>query len=449
MTAGININDFMTRFHALERDLALFDDAVDGELWWDSVRFGVCLFMYDCLTGLTYSSAHRPAGRSRALGQLRRTLQRRALLADAALRRRDLLVVRAPRSLVGGVRRDVVLDPMVELFPERARIIDTAPRRYHLPEGEAETPGKTPPILEDVVAALFATFAIDPVHAAHLVAHIRALRARYESDVVGYHHLFDRARPHAVLMVQNGIEKALFHVANVRGVPIAEAQHGLIGFGHPNYSYARDIDYGRQTTLPTLFLTFSDFWSRAGHFPAARHEAIGTDHFAGGVASSRAGLGEVMVIAADIYHDELLALTLDLARRLPDRRLIYKLHPNQASHEPAIRAAFADRSNVAIGPASSPAARMMDDVTHVVAIQSTVVYEALQSGRRAVIVPRHDYQLHADLFDLPTVSTSADEADMAAALEIPTGVDPAPVFFERFDPARARAVLASLLEGRA
>lgn len=449
MTTGISINDFMTRFHTLERDLGLFNDAIDGELWWDSVRYEVCYFLYDCLTALNNSSAHRPPGQSRALGRLRRTLQRQALLADAALRHRDLLVVRSPRSLIAGVRRDIVLDPMIELFPERARIINTVPRRYHLPEVRVGTPGKTPATLEDIVLTLFAAFAINPIHAVRLIAHVGTLRARYASEVAAYHRLFDRAQPRGVLMVQNGIEKALFHVANVRGIPIAEAQHGLIGFGHPNYSYARDIDYGRQTTLPTLFLTFSDFWSHAGYFPAARHASVGTNHFAIDAAPTGAGLGDVMVIAADIYHDELLALTRGLASRLSDRRFLYKLHPNQAAQEPAIRAAFADLANVAVGAAGSPAACMMDNVTHVVAIQSTVIHEALQSGRRAVIVPRHNYQLHADLFDLPTVSTPADEVGIVAALEIPAGVDPAPVFFERFDPVHARAILTPLLEGRA
>ncbi|MFV0624705.1 hypothetical protein ACBY01_11960, partial [Sphingomonas sp. ac-8] len=62
--AVININEFMGRFHELERDFALFSDAVDGDLWWDSIRFEVCYCLYDCLTGATYSQALRPGGRS-------------------------------------------------------------------------------------------------------------------------------------------------------------------------------------------------------------------------------------------------------------------------------------------------------------------------------------------------------------------------------------------------
>ena len=443
--AGININEFMARFHAFERDLALFDDRADGELWWDSVRFEVCYFLYDCLTGLTYSSAHRPAGRSRALGRARRTAQRWALLTDATLRHRDLLVIRAARSVAAGMRHDVVVDPIIALVAERSRVIDTLPRRYHLPDGGTQAVGTVPAGLNAIAAALLSAYAIDPYQSAALVAHICQLRADYAGAVRGYHRLFDRARPKGVLMVQNGIEKALFHVANARGIPTAEAQHGLIGFAHPNYSYPRDVDYSQQTAMPSLFLTFSEFWSQAGYYPATRHAVIGTDHFGAGIGPVGTGRGTVMVIAADIYNDELLALTRDLAAHLPGRRIVYKLHPNQEAQEAGIRAVLADLPNVQVGTAGTPAVRLMDDVTHLVAIQSTVVYEALQSGRRIVIVPRHDYHLHSDLFGLPAVSLASDGATMAAALDIPADGSPGPTFFERFDPERARAVLISLI----
>lgn len=443
--ANLNINEFMARFHLLERDLALFDNKVDGELWWDSVRCEVCNFLYDCLTGLTYSSAHRPAARSRALGRARRTAQRWALFADATLRHRDLLVIRAPRSVVDGVRHDIVLDPITSLVAERSRVINTLPRRYHLPDGGAFSAGTVPAGLDAIAAELISAYAIDPHQCAALVAHIYRLRADYAGAVRGYNVLFDRARPKGVLMVQNGIEKALFHVANARGIPTAEAQHGLIGFGHTNYSYPKDVDYSQQTAMPSLFLTFSEFWSQAGYYPAARHAVIGTDHFGAGIRPVRTGRGTVMVIAADIYNDELLALTRDLAAHLPGRRIVYKLHPNQEAQEADICAAFADLPHVEVGAAGTPAVRLMDDVTHLVAIQSTVVYEALQSGRRIVIVPRHDYHVHSDLFGLPSVSLAGNGAAMAAALDIPANGAPGPTFFERFDPKRAQAVLTSLI----
>ncbi len=450
MTAKININDFMTQFHMLERDLALFDQTVDRDLWWDSIRFEVCYFLYDCLTGLTYSSAHRPVGRPHPLGHMRRTLRRQALFAAEALRHRDLLVLRAPRSLVEGMQQDVVLDPMIALLGEKPRIINTVPRRYHLPDCDlVQWAAAEPAVLPDIIGIFLETFGIDVECARPLSTLIRNIRAEHRCHIHAYHRLFDRLRPAAVLLVQNGIEKALFHVANTRGVPTIEAQHGLIGFGHPAYSYPRGIDYDRQTGMPGLFLTFSDFWSIGGHYPAKRHAVVGTDHFATGIAPIATALGTIMIISADIYHHDLVEVARAIAQAMPERKVIYKLHPNQRNNETDIIVSLADLPNIVIGSASTPAINMMNDVSHLVTIQSTVVYEAVQHGRRVCILPRHDYHIHSDIFDNSLVCVPKSTLQLIEALKRPAKSGCGPTFFTPFDPGKARRLVeAVIMEGR-
>lgn len=445
----ININAFMDRFHAIERDLGLFNDRVGGELWWDSVRFDVCYYLYDCLTGLSYSSAHLPQVRGRKLGALRRWGQRQRLLAKAWLRPNGLLAIRAPRSLVAGRLQDFALDPIAAALPDQLLVINTLPRRYHIPDFDPlQWKGTVPQTLPQLIATLLEEFGLGPEQAEPLNGLIRRGRSEYALQVAGYRRLFAAARPKGVLLVQNGIEKALFHVAREAGVPSIEAQHGLIGHGHAGYSYSREIDYGQQTGMPDLFLTFSKFWEASGHYPARRQEVVGTDHFATGFGALEHQLGAIMVITANIYHRDLLELTRQIAAKLPHRRIIYKLHPNQATAATAIRAAFMDRPNVEVGDAMIPASRLMDEVSHLVAVQSTVVYEALQHGRRICIVPRYDYHIHADVFGMPEVTVAETVDALAAGLERPGESKAGPVFFERFDPERVQELLCPLL-GRA
>jgi hypothetical protein len=441
----ININAFMDRFHAIERELRLFESSVDGELWWDSVRFDVCYYLYGCLTGLTYSSGHFTP--PRRLGILRRRLLREWLMIRARLLRREVLAIRAARNVVEGRPRDVVFDPLAGLLPASALTINTMPRRYHLPDHDpARWPGTVPQSLPDLIHALLDAFGIDHARAARLDELIRRVRGEYASQLAGYRRLFAAARPKAVLMVQNGMEKALFHAARERGVPVAEVQHGLIGHGHPAYSYQRGIEVGDAIDLPDLFLTFSEFWQSNGHYPVARQEVVGTDHFAAGFTSVTQPFGAIMVIAANIYHQELFALTREVAARLPNRKFIYKLHPNQKQDEAAIRAAFSDLANVEVGDPLVPASRLMAEVSHLVAIQSTVVYEALQNGRRINILPRHDYQIHADIFGLASVSVPETTDALVAALELPSDGGEGVTFFEKFSPQRAREVLVAFVE---
>jgi hypothetical protein len=438
-----NILAFMDRFHTFERTLQLFESRVEGDLWWDAVRYDACRFLFDCLTGLRFSLAHLSRPRPRKLGVLRRWSYRRLLFARAQIHPKDFLVIRAARNLVEGQLHDVALDPVTALFPSSTLTINTTPRRYHLPEFDPSLrPGKVPPALPEIIGVLLKEFGIEPSCAGPLDTLIRLRRAEYIAQVAGYHDLFARTHPKAVLLVQNGIEKALFHVAKTRGVPTIEAQHGLINHGHPAYSYPRGVDYSRQTGLPDLFLTFSDFWQSNVFYPAGRQIVIGNDHFAADVAPVREPLGTVMVISANIYHRELLELTRQVAARLPGRKFVYKLHPNQKSDESDIRASLADLPNVEVGDPATSASRLMANVSHLVAIQSTVVYEALQHGRRVCIIPRHNFNIHADIFGRPQVVVSDTVARLAAAVETPCERAKGPTYFEKFDPQRAVDLLA-------
>lgn len=426
----------------------MFENRAGGDLWWDSVRFDVCHFLFDCLTGLTYSSAHRPMPRARRLGIVRRTFQREALLVKALVSRRDLLVIRAPRSINAGKRHDVVLDPITDNFASRSLTINTMPRRFHLPDCDHARWAAAEPLgLAYIIHMFLEAFGIDTEHAPPLIAFVRRLRAEYRCHVDAYQRLFDKMQPKGVLLVQNGIEKPLFHVANTRGVPTIEAQHGLIGFGHPAYSYPTDVNYDQQTGMPSLFLTFSDFWSVGGHYPAGRHAVVGTDHFATGIDPISSELGTIIIITADIYHQELIELTRTLALAMPDRRFIYKLHPNQWIDEPAIISALADLANIVIGSATTPAVQLMDGVSHLVAIQSTVVYEALQHGRRICIVPRHDYHIHSDIFESPLVTVPENTAQLIDALGKPARHGSGPTFFAPFDADEARRLVETTLTG--
>jgi hypothetical protein len=447
----VDIDEFVATVHAIERRHGLFDHAISDTSWWDTVRFEACTFLFATLSHGGGLVAEAQLARRSMLGALRRAVERRMLFARARTQRGRIMALRAPRVATNQGRRDAVLDPLIALFPGDTLPIDTLPRRYHVPV--AVTAKRSLPVLSNAILAvidlLTAEFALDPVQATHLERLMQQTWQVFESDVAAYHRLFTAANPAAVLLVQNGIEKALLHVAAKQGIPTIEAQHGLIGFGHLGYSYARGIDYGPSVAMPDLFLTFSAFWSQSSFYPARRHAIVGTDHFGMGIPSFDAALGEVMVVSADVYHDSLVAITRALATRMRRRRFIYKLHPNQQLAEAAIKSELSDLPNVVVGDPSTPAAWMMGDVSHIVAIQSTMVYEALQRGRRICIVPGGDYRIHSDIFDQPLVSVCVDQPALMAALDQSATNAPAPVFFERFDADAARRAINECVQAAA
>jgi hypothetical protein len=443
-----NINDFMNRFHALEQRHDLFGKMIADTPLWDTVRYEACCFLFSCVSATPYLSEEFRSARRSRLGAVRRATYREMLLARARVHRRPILALRCPRIATATGLRDAALDPLIDLFPPAATLrINTLPRRYHVPSSFSAKP--LPPFtqaaLREVAIALAAEFALTAEQLARLEGIMQHSRRVFETDVIGYHRLLATARPAAILLVQNGMEKALFHVANERRIPTIEAQHGLVGFGHAGYSYAPGINYNQLTTVPDLFLTFSRFWNESNHYPARKHAAVGTDHFGSGMKPVHHDLGAILVVSADIYHDKLFTTTRALAQEMPNRMVIYKLHPNQCADEPSIRDAFSDLPNVVIGDPAAPATRMMDDVSHVIAIQSTMVYEALQHGRKICIVPSHDYHIHADIFGHPMVSVCDDQSKLIEALERPSGRMILPVFFSPFDATEAKELISAML----
>jgi hypothetical protein len=291
-----------------------------------------------------------------------------------------------------------------------------------------------------MIEAILETFAIPQDRAKDLERIIRFRRHVFEVEQQGYDRLFKQARPRMVVFVQNGIEKALLRTARVHRIPTVEVQHGLIGFAHPAYSYSPDIDYEGQSTFPDLFMTFSEYWEKTCFFPVTAHVPVGNDSYSVERVASETRCA-AMVIGAKAHHDVLVSWIRGLAALSPDRRLLYKLHPSQKPAAAEISMQLSDLPNVEVLTAPVPAASLFKDVSHVIAISSTVAYEALQAGLGVCILPENNYQFHRDIIDLPGVMVPLTPEELDRAIGTKSAATAPPRFFEPFDSDRARYVL--------
>jgi hypothetical protein len=436
----LDLDQFTHNWFAMERRLGLFADRVAGIPWWDVVRYRFNEFVSGGLANVEPLPEVRRALPLRALGLAKRLALRTLLAARARSRHHDVLVLRAPRQFLNGAPLDPAIDQLRELCPGRQLIINTYPSYYHLPRpGAAHRQVDVGPVLDSVLAALRTEFGLhwDEMELRRLVAR---LLADFLTDKAAYRTLIARVKPKFILITQNGIEKALFAAAHEEGVPVVEAQHGLIGYSHPAYSYPRDAEYGDRSTFPTIFTTFSDYWLRNCYYPAGRCVPLGNDHFVLTAPPVR-DLGEVMFISGALYHAVLVEWVRELARGAPERRLIYKLHPNQQATAAEITQELADLANVEVIDGSISARTLMHRVSHVVLIQSTVALEALQMGRRLCILPFLHYRVHEDLFGLAAVTVAGDIDSLLRAIRKPPEPGLPPVFFERLDVRAARLLM--------
>ena len=440
----VDLDEFTAGLFSIEKRLGLFADRPGGIPWWDAVRYRVHEFVFSALTDATGAPPGHRALSARAIAFGKRAALNAMLQLRIRSSRYDVLVLRAPRQIKNGRRLDAGIDDFVALCPGRALTINTFPHYYHLPRrGSIRREVNIGAEIDQLVEALkleFGSLWSEPA----LRKIIATQLAGFVTDLAVYRKLFARIHPRFIIMTQNGMEKALFAAAHEAGIKVVEAQHGLIGYSHAAYSYPRDVDYGDRRTLPTVFLAFSEYWVRTCFYPAGSCVAIGNDHFAIGALPPPKDPGGVMFVSGNIYHDVLVEWAMRLARAIPERQIIYKLHPNQQHSSRAIQQQLASYKNIEVIDASVSARALLPRVAHVVLIQSTVALEALQTGRRLCILPFSHYRTHKDLFKLRAVTVTPSIDQLVKALDTPLESDAPPKFFESFDAVAARELLREL-----
>lgn len=435
----MDILEFNRRFMQLEEELGLFPDTrVSPPGWWDVVRHDVMKLAFAKATG----AAADPPAPVRLATRLHHLVTRWRLKVELALRSRlshaDVVVFRAPRLLRDGRLVDTAMDQVLSVCPGRTLIINTFPHRYERRFAKPSELAPRPQGLDQLEARLHEVFGLsldlDEFVRHRLADHLMAYR---------HHRAFlQRVAPRLVLLTQNGVDKGLFRACRELRIPCIEVQHGLINGAHPAYAYPPSVSNDANALFPDGLLGFSEFWLNNCYYPVRWTAPVGNDEFVPPPLPPADARGDILVITAIKYNDRLCEWLDLIAPQLPRRRFLFKLHPSQAAYLPAVQGRLAHLSNVQVFSTDTTVAQLMASASDVLLIQSTVAYEAVQAGRKLVVISESDSGAHADLFSLPGVFLASTEEDIVSALEARPLIERPPVFFKPFDASLARRILA-------
>lgn len=441
----MDVIKFTDLFFAMEKELDLFSKRANGVLWWDPVRHDLFNLIYSKLSSATQAPPPRIGlprrvvnwGSRKALGLILRT--------KLKLGHYSVLVFRAPRHLsLSGARVDVILDDILACIPGKKLIINTFPHYYHICLPVKSESSLRSEDLCNLNSEVFSRFGCE----IDAESFIKLAFNQYEAAQFQYDKLLKQAAPKFVLMIQNGIQKALYSAARKRLIPVIEAQHGLINYAHPAYSYPRYIAPGTLETLPTIFFSFSEYWSTKCHYPVEKIVATGNRQFS--VSPCIKYTDDVLVISSVVHEESIEGVLLPVANHLKNRRFIYKLHPNQFSRIIEIKERLAGSPNVEVISNKENLQQLFARCESVFCINSTGVYEALQAGLSVYLLNKQDYQKHSDVFNYPRVKVVSGHVDLIQVLtetrddkSLPTDV---PVFFHEFDATSVKNSVKGLFE---
>lgn len=260
-----------------------------------------------------------------------------------------------------------------------------------------------------------------------------------------YTKLFNKYRPERIFLTQNGIRKDAFSAAHDLNIPIYEFQHGVIHDGHLAYSYPKIKNLEGRVHLADKILKLGDFWLNDCHVPYAQQVTVGNEFFCPdpNISKSIPDPNKVLVISADVIGESLVKFMIDVFENTPELKqfeYVFKLHPNQYHETDKYREYFKGYSNVIVATSEKSVQQWMKTCSSLMTIMSTACFEALQCGRKAIILKQGAYQSMQVLFGLPNVSTISTGDELLFSLQAPISPN-TPEFFAQIRPE----VLKSLL----
>jgi hypothetical protein len=216
---------------------------------------------------------------------------------------------------------------------------------------------------------------------------------------------------------------------------------------HPGYSYPATLAPGGLVILPDAVLLFSEYWKHQCSMLGTELTAVGNNCFSSaGARSTRTGA--TVFVNADPFQRYLSPLAVKLAKSMPDRLFIMKLHPAELSGRAMIEREYQGIPNLSVVGVEKSCPELFADASDVVVVQSTATYEALDWGVPVHILRKSWFMAEQDLFSRPDVHLFSTAAELQSALFKPVErAERDSPFFEIFDPVKFCELVRSLLRG--
>jgi hypothetical protein len=427
----VDIVQFTEKFFRIETDLRMFSEKIEGIYWWDIIRHDLFYDIYHRVSGVKSAVAQHRSIKQRVLRYVTRKVLYLNFLAKIKIFRYDIIALRVPRNVDSkGDSYDAILDDILKITNKRVLKINTFPDYYHTKILKLPTKIFKSEIFDRLKLLIKIEFNQDID-----IENFVSLRiSQFKLSRCQYDRILDFVKPKCVMLVQNGIEKALFDAANKKGIKVIEAQHGMICRQHPGYSYPDQIVSGVGVFLPDVFLVFSNRWIKTTNYPVKRSLVIGNRALS---VTRRSSFGNaILVISANIYESSIEEIIRPIAVKLNNVKIIYKLHPNQFERRSEIAKSLNGLNNIKIVSNELSLIDLVALCSAAICVQSTVVYQLLQAGLPIYLIAKQDYKTHADVLghsNLHVVKNSTDVIKLHSRVK-DKKIDHHPdVFFDEFD----------------
>ena len=229
-------------------------------------------------------------------------------------------------------------------------------------------------------------------------------------DELGFANLFSRLGAKELYIVNAYSEPSLVLAAKKAGLTVTEIQHGFISRFHPAYSYpvtgfGAGFRKQKVDSVAQQIATWGSYWGQDTVLPKGTKTVVTgptkpfADYRAKALAQNRIVPNQVLFTSQGAIGVELFQAAVSVARKQPELKVIFRLHPNES---------LADFEALAVAQANIDALPMptnfslshkdpifLDLVSqseYLIGAFSTTLFEGLALGCKVLVLPLSGYQ---------------------------------------------------------
>jgi hypothetical protein len=221
-----------------------------------------------------------------------------------------------------------------------------------------------------------------------------------------YRRLFTKYRPKAIVFCDNANMKAAIEAAHSLGVPTVDLQHSLISFINILYTYPELTHYPVET-ISDYILTYGDYWNSAYRLPSKRiavgfpYLELTSPKLMQATADAKKQSGNIIVISGSYSKEQFIKVSMELADRLPERTIYYKLRlEDYAGWRERYPAEFAAKKNIkVIDNNEIPLYEYFHRCSYQIGVNSTALIEGMAFGLTTFILKTGWYEEMSGLYE--------------------------------------------------
>lgn len=233
-----------------------------------------------------------------------------------------------------------------------------------------------------------------------------------------YARFFGLAKTKRLFVTDSYFSTALMAGARAAGVRIIELQHGFISRYHLGYSYPR----GQASPyMADELWTFGQYWIDETPLPKnMRTKVIGAPYvqkLAKGSATQRVA-NRVVFTSQGAIGQQLLPLALKAARDLPEKQIVFRLHPSESlsDFEEMVKAAGEVPSNFELSAREPNIFALLASADTQVGVFSTTLLEGMALGCKTTIVALPGFEYLQLVIERGDASIARVESELSDAI---------------------------------